>query len=200
MRFFFFFGFVGAAAVPQPRPKEECQPTVTIGERWELARSVIRIVIAPIIIGLCKPALSVVISPDCSPVHVLHWRWRATATNWNTWAQMVARFVRLPPRQLIPKWMFSVSRAVPLFCLVAPSLHCIVISSYPFSFSRLCWPGSGYSACPCPSLTPRRHPPKQLRCLLLLTEPKSPPESESALVTATATATASSSRLFLLKT
>lgn len=30
------------------------------------ARSVIRIVIAPIIIGLCKPALSVVISPDCS--------------------------------------------------------------------------------------------------------------------------------------
>lgn len=26
-----------------------------------------------------------------------------------SWAQMVARFVRLPPRQLIPKWMFSVS-------------------------------------------------------------------------------------------
>lgn len=83
--------------------------------------------------------------------------------------------MRLPPRQLIPKWMFSVSRAVPLFCLVAPSLsllpsplHCIVISSYPFSFSRLCWPGSGYSACPCPSLTPRRSSAKAITLLVIV--------------------------------
>lgn len=98
---------------------------------WELARSVIRIVIAPIIIGLCKPALSVVISLAESPSRGTGpwssyaciactaancWPWLAvamltySAACWDTWAQMVARFVRLPPRQLIPKWMFSVSR------------------------------------------------------------------------------------------
>ncbi|KAM8704587.1 hypothetical protein ACLKA7_009098 [Drosophila subpalustris] len=95
---------------------------------WELARSVIRIVIAPIIIGLCKPALSVVISLPVAVAEprdrtmaelrlhsmqcALCWKYTMLATlamltNFATWAQMVARFVRLPPRQLIPKWMFS---------------------------------------------------------------------------------------------
>lgn len=84
-RLFFFFAFAcaffavysqctpsrPAAMRRRPRP-EECQPSVTIGALGELARSVIRIVIAPIIIGLCKPALSAVISPDCSEVS---WAW-----------------------------------------------------------------------------------------------------------------------------
>ncbi|KAL7728981.1 hypothetical protein ACLKA6_019819 [Drosophila palustris] len=49
-------------------------------------------------------------------LHSMHcalcWKYTMLATlamlmYFATWAQMVARFVRLPPRQLIPKWMFS---------------------------------------------------------------------------------------------
>jgi len=68
--------------------------------KWELARSIIRIadaIAGRTIIGLCKPALTSPASCGNATVHP-------------SWAQMVARFVELSPRGLIPKWMFSVSR------------------------------------------------------------------------------------------